>query len=136
MTAPDASPTSDLLASRYGRTGPGRGVLIVAGVIVVAFLAWLGWATWVHATPAVESDLSGFEVVDEHAATASVDVAVHGDATGVRCLVRAVSEDHTPVGELSWVPTEGRNEVEVRTERRATSVELVGCTAAGQGRPR
>ncbi len=136
MTAPDASPTSDLLASRYGRTGPGRGVLAVAGVIVVAFLAWLAWATWVHATPTVESDLSGFEVVDEHAATASVDVAVHGDAAGVRCLVRAVSEDHTPVGELSWVPTEGRNEVEVRTERRATSVELVGCTAAGQGRPR
>lgn len=136
MTASETSPGGDLLARRYGRPGPGRGVLALATVIAVAFLGWLAWATWDHATPVVESELSGFDVTDDHAATAYVDVALHGDAAGARCLVRAVSADHTPVGELSWIPTDGRNDVVIRTERRATSVELVGCTAPGQQRPR
>ena len=45
------------------------------------------------------------------------------------CLLRAIAEDHTTVGEVAFEPVDGRNEVSVRTERRATSVELVGCTA-------
>ncbi|MEZ5092014.1 DUF4307 domain-containing protein [Nocardioides sp.] len=132
--------TDELLRQRYGRGGRARGTLVAAVVVSAAFLVWLGWAAWSHATPTVESDLVGFSVVDDHAATARVDVVIHGgvdpDQAGVRCLVRASSVDFTPVGELSWVPTPGRNEVTVRTERRATTVELVGCTATDQKRPR
>jgi hypothetical protein len=111
---------------------------VVAFAVVVSglFLGWLAWATWIHATPAVESELLGYDVVDDHEATARVDVALHSGADDVRCLVRATSIDHTPVGEVSWVPTDGRNDVTIRTERLATSVELVGCTASGQPRPR
>ena len=44
--------------------------------------------------------------------------------------------DHTTVGEVAFTPTDGLNEVVVRTERRATTVEKLGCTAPGQNRPR
>jgi hypothetical protein len=39
------------------------------------------------------------------------------------------------VGEAHFSPVNGANTVEVRTERLATAVNLVGCTAAGQGQP-
>ena len=52
-------------------------------------------------------------------------------------MLRAYAEDHTVVGELSFTPERsGRTDQTVRTERRATSVELMGCTAEGQNRPR
>ncbi len=140
MTTPADPQTADLMRDRYGRRGPGRAVLALAVTVAAVFLGWLAWATWSHATPTVESELLGYTVVDEHAATARVDVALRTDldaeAAGVRCLVRATSVDHTPVGELSWVPSDGRQEVTIRTERLATSVELVGCTASDQPRPR
>ena len=52
------------------------------------------------------------------------------------CTLRAFAEDHSTVGELAFEPVDGRNEVTLRTERRATSVTLLGCTAPGQPRPR
>ena len=141
MTQPSPSlPPRQRPEGRYGAPSrSGRLVLLaVVSVVVVTFLGWLAWAAWFHATPVVTSDLTAFEVIDEHQATALVDVALADDAAekDVRCVVRALSEDHTPVGEKSFVPTDGRNEVAIRTERRATSVELVGCTAEGQPRPR
>jgi Domain of unknown function (DUF4307) len=126
----------DLLRQRYGRRGPSRPVLVLAVVVSALFLVWLAWVTWVHSTPEIESELIGYAVTDDHDATARVDVSIRGDGEGARCLVRATSLDHTPVGELSWEPTDGRNDVTIRTERRATTVELVGCTAPGQSRPR
>lgn len=136
MSSSSETPAADLLAERYGRRGPGRGVIAFAIVVSGLFLGWLAWATWLHSTPRVESELLGYDVTDDHEATARVEVALHAGADGVRCLVRATSVDHTPVGELSWRPTDGRNDVTIRTERLATSVELVGCTAVGQSRPR
>jgi len=52
------------------------------------------------------------------------------------CRVRALAEDKTAVGELAFTPVDGVNEVVIRTERRATSVEKLGCTAPDQPRPR
>ena len=136
MSSSPDTPTADLLSQRYGRRGPGRGVIALAVVICTLFLGWLAWAIWIQVTPEVRSKLQAYDVVDAHEATARVEVALRTDADGVRCLVRATSVDHTPVGELSWVPTDGRNDVTIRTERRATSVELIGCTGPGQPRPR
>ncbi len=51
------------------------------------------------------------------------------------CRLRAFAEDHTTVGELAFTPDPdaGRRQVvEVRTERRATALESLGCTADGQ----
>jgi hypothetical protein len=124
------------MTQRYGRRGPGRATMGLVVVVVAAFLGWLAWVVWWEISPTVESELVGYDVVDDHAATARVSVTLHGDGDGVRCLVRATSSDHSPVGDLSWEPTPGRNDLRIRTERQATSVELIGCTAPGQSRPR
>ena len=58
------------------------------------------------------------------------------DGVVASCTLRAFAEDHTVVGELVFAPKGGKSDQSVRTERRATSVELLGCTAPGQNRPR
>lgn len=131
--------SQDLLTERYGATSPWRRRSLIAVVVLVVTVAsaWLAWTTLVHASPSVRSDIVGFEVVDDHTATAVVDVRVEDDATDVQCLVRAYATDKVVVGERVFTPAgDGRTEVRVRTERLATAVENVGCTADGQPRPR
>ncbi len=126
------------LADRYGAPAPWRRrVLLGASVaLAAAFLGWLGWTMWAQSTPKVESSMVGYDVVDEHAVEVTVRVDLADDVEA-SCLLRASAEDHTIVGELSFTPTgSGRTVQTVRTERRATSVELIGCTAPGQSRPR
>jgi hypothetical protein len=130
------TPTADV-ADRYGRPQPWRrtAVVVGSGLVGVLGLVWLAWATLFHASPAVSSELVSWEVVDDNAVTARIDVVLRGspDAT---CEVRAIAADHTVVGEASFTPADGRNEVPVRTERRASAVENVGCTTPDQHRPR
>jgi hypothetical protein len=134
---------SDALAARYGAPSPGRRRLLVVVSVAVAavFLGWLGWAAIFHSDPEVRSEMLTYTIDGEHGATARVDVRLGDDAVEATCLLRAVAEDHTVVGELSFTVT-GADvasgtvlERQVRTERRATSVELMGCTAPGQPRP-
>ncbi len=125
------------LAARYGAPTPGRRRLVLVSVACLAAvsLGWLGWTAWFHATPDVRSELVGFSVVSAHETTAKVDVSV-ADGVDATCTLRAYSADHTTVGELTFEPRHGRNSVAVRTEREATSIENIGCTAPGQPRPR
>ena len=132
---------SALLADRYGAPRPGRrrAVVAVCLVVVLAFLSWLAWTTWEHANPRVDSELLSFEVVDEHTATAVLQIEFADDDVVASCLLRAIAEDHSSVGDLSFTPDPGRGDrfvVTIRTERRATSVESVGCVADGQSRRR
>ena len=127
------------LADRYGAPAPWRRTaLMVASVaLAAAFLGWLGWTIWAQSTPEVESSIIGYDVVGDHEATATVRVELADDDVEATCLLRAYAEDHTIVGEHSFTPADsGRTEQAFRTERRATSVELIGCTAPGQERPR
>jgi hypothetical protein len=129
------------LGDRYGAPTPGRRRLLAAlsTVLAVTFLGWLGWTAWAHATPDVESAMVGYHVADEHSATARVEVHLKDAGVRASCLLRAFAEDHTVVGELSFTPEYGAHqpvELSVRTELRATSVQLVGCTAPGEPRPR
>ena len=133
--------SQDSLQDRYGAPAPWRRTAVVAAsaVLALVFLAWLGWTAWSHSTPDVQSALVGYEVVDEHVATAEVDVRLSDEDVRASCRVRAYAEDHTTVGERSFTPSYAGPQpltVEVRTERRATSVELVGCTTPGEPRPR
>jgi hypothetical protein len=111
--------------------------VLVGAVAVVAavFLGWLAWTAVFHATPAVESELTSYDVVDDGSASAVVIVSLADDVVA-SCRIRAFADDHTTVGEVAFEPVDGRNEVTLRTERRATSVTLLGCTAPGQPRPR
>lgn len=125
------------LAERYGAPSRAGRLLLVglAAVVGVVFLGWLAWVAWFHGNPAVSSELVAYDVVDAHTATATLEVSLD-DGVDATCTVRALAEDHTVVGEVSFAPADGRNEVEIRTEREATTVDKVGCTAPGQQRPR
>jgi hypothetical protein len=134
--------SQDPLADRYGRPRPWRQRAIVAACVAVGalFLGWLAWSAWSHATPDVQSDLVSFDVVDEHTATAVVEVRfADDDVVRASCTLEAYAEDHTLVGTASFAADPGhggRYEETLRTERRATSVTLVGCLAPGQTQPR
>ncbi|MFT4262065.1 MAG: DUF4307 domain-containing protein [Nocardioides sp.] len=126
------------LRERY-RARPSRWgavFLAIGAVLLVGLAAWLVWVIAIKVNPAVTSSLSQWEVVDEHTVSATVTVHLDEGATDPSCLLRATAEDHTTVGELPFTPVDGSNEITVRTERRATSLESVGCTAHGQNDPR
>jgi len=130
------------MAGRYGGQTPRRrrAVIVVSGVVGVLALAWLAWAGWSQSTPDVESNLQSFEVVDSHSVEATVVVDIRSEGVTANCLVRAVGTDHSVVGERNFEATgdsgASRHDVTLRTERKATSVELIGCTSPDQSRPR
>jgi hypothetical protein len=108
--------------------------LIVGALVAVVFLVWVAWAAWFHATPSVKSQLIQYEFNGDHLAVVHVDVKLDVGVSA-DCVVQALADDHSIVGEAHFSPVDGANTVEVRTERLATAVNLVGCTAAGQGQP-
>jgi hypothetical protein len=130
------------MSDRYGTDSPGRRRLVIAlsGVVGLVALAWLAWAVWFQSNPDVTSSLNTFHVVDAHSATASVAVRTAEKDVKASCLVRAVGADHSVVGELNFAVTGVKGtihrDVTLRTEREATSVEMVGCTTKDQSRPR
>jgi len=134
----------DSLTERYGAPSPVARRALVAVVVVVAaaFLGWLGWTAFFHGDPDVTSELVTFNVDDEHRVTTRVDVRIDDEDVVATCLLRAIAEDHTVVGELSFEvrasDLDDGNVLErvIRTERRATSVDPIGCTTADQQRPR
>lgn len=138
--------TSDsaVLDDRYGRRRPVRRLVLIGASVAlfVIFGGWLAWVIWDSSTPEIESDLVSWKVVDDHTATARVDVRLRDRNVEATCKLRAYAKDHTNVGELSFaVPGPdfdegGPVERTIRTERKATSVELVGCTTPTQKRPR
>ena len=128
--------TTDL-TDRYGAPARWRRPAAVglAVVLAVVGLTWLAWTAWFHGSPDVRSEVITFEVTSDHEVETRVDVQLE-DGVEASCRVRALAEDKTAVGELAFTPVDGANEVVIRTERRATSVEKLGCTAPGQPRPR
>ena len=133
---------TDPLAGRYGGQSPRRrrAVIIASGVVGVLAIAWLAWAGWSEGTPDVQSNLQSFDVVDRHQAEATVIVDRRSKDVTANCLVRASGADHSVVGELNFEVTgdsgASRHDITLRTEREATSVELIGCTTEDQSRPR
>ena len=131
----------DVVDERYGAPAPWRRRAVVAASVVVAalFLTWLGWAVYDHSTPRVTSELETFSVQDDHTVTAVLVVTLDGADVTASCTLRAYAADHTTVGEVTFTPdpAQGRRQLQtIRTERRATSVDDIGCTAPGQDRPR
>jgi len=107
----------------------------LTGLLAAVALSWLVWTAGFHSTPDVSSELITFDVTSDYETAATMQVKLE-DGVDATCRVRAYAEDHTSVGELAFTPVDGDNPVVVRTERRATSVEKLGCTAPGQPRPR
>jgi hypothetical protein len=131
----------DGLAERYGAPSANRHRLLVAATVVLAlvFLGWLAWTVVGSSQAEVTSKLEGFSVVDDSTVSVVLLVSLADDEVEATCRLRALAEDHTTVGELAFTPEPAagrRQTVEIRTERRATAVESLGCTAEGQKRPR
>ena len=131
------------LASRYG--SPNRTArfaqLTVVAVVVAALLVWLVWVMMVHSRPLVHSQALSYQVEGDHAASARFTVVRRGADVRASCLLRAYAEDHAVVGEANVPVAAGEPRrttigATVRTERRATTVELLGCVSEGQSRRR
>lgn len=126
------------LDQRYGRPSPvqRRALIALIALVAVAAAAWLGWVIVYQSNPKVTSDLLAFTVDSDHEVAGVIKVARSTTATNATCYLRALAEDHGVVGELALPVTEGaktqRETFTMRTERAATSVELLGCTAPGQ----
>lgn len=129
------------LAERY--RGPGRAqrlvALVVVATLVVSGVGLLTWTVIFQSNPSVRSDLTAFTVPDDHRAVATITVARASRSTKATCRLRALAADYTVVGEVDRRvfdgPAEQTLRVELRTERRATAVDLVGCTTPDQPRP-
>ncbi|MBJ7356552.1 DUF4307 domain-containing protein [Nocardioides sp.] len=133
--------TQDAMAERYGAPSPARRrALVIATVgIALVFLGWLAWTVAGHTQTEVTSEMEGFSVIDDSTVSVVLVVSLDEEAEGASCRLRAFAEDHTTVGELAFAPDPGagrRNVVEIRTDRRATAVESLGCTTDGQKQPR
>jgi hypothetical protein len=126
------------LTERYGAPSRATRLLVVTATAAVAVLGlvWLVWATLFHGRPMVTSKLVGFDVGGEHVATARFSVVRRESDVRASCLLRAYADDHSIVGErtvsVSSGPTTRIVDAAVRTERRATALEVMGCTAPGQ----
>ena len=135
MSTPGSS-----LQQRYGAPSPARRAIVigVAAALVLAFLGWLAWATLGNADPAVSSEEIGHEVLDDHTAVVTVRITYGDEPVTASCHAAALAEDKMSVGEVTYSPDpdEGPDyRIEIRTDRRATTVQWDGCTAEGQPRP-
>jgi uncharacterized protein DUF4307 len=131
----------DTLDRRYGVAAPWRRRALVGGcaLLVLVFGTWVAWTVYEHATPSVTSELETFSIDDDHSATAVLVVALDSADVRATCTLRALAEDHATVGELTFTPdpAKGRRQIQtIRTDRRATSVTSLGCTAPGQDQAR
>ncbi len=130
------------MTQRYGAPSRTRRrtTLVVSGLVGALALGWLAWATWFQSNPEVQSALVSSKVVDQHSVTARVSVQPASRSVVASCRLRAYAEDHSVVGERSFRVRDVSGSVSLtvpfRTEREATAVEMVGCTAPGQSRPR
>jgi hypothetical protein len=133
--------SAQTLDERYGARSPRRRRVIIAAstVLALAFLGWLGWVVYETLTPKVTSSLERFQIVDDHTATAVVAVSLSSTDVEATCQLRAYASDHTTVGATSFTPDPSKGQaqtVQIKTERRATAIESLGCTAPGQDKPR
>ena len=132
---------SHSLPQRYGAPPRWRRYALIGLVVVVvgAFAVVWTWITISQSDPPVSSELITSEIVDDHTATAVIRVQWGDEPVDAECTVRAIAPDKAVVGQHTFVPDPDAGpdyEVEVATERRATAVENIGCTADGQPRPR
>ncbi|MGP3954153.1 DUF4307 domain-containing protein [Streptomyces sp. 7N604] len=127
-------------AARYGRSADARAdrkLKIVGAVLGAALLAVIAWSGVSYiAGQDVSGELIKFKVVSDAAVEVHLEVRKDAGTPGV-CTLRAQAEDGTEVGwkDLRFEERGGRVDRvgTVRTTRRATAVELVGCKAATAG---
>jgi hypothetical protein len=131
------------LTQRYGRrrsrTARVVALLLVAG-LVLSSGAYLVWVLSARVDPEAQGDIVSYDVRSDHVTVARLQVVRETQSTEATCILSAVATDGSVVGELTVPVTDGPVrqvvEVELRTERRATTVMTNGCTTPGQPQAR
>jgi hypothetical protein len=98
MTTPGPT-TQDMLDDRYGR-GWSRGrvvAAVVGGGIALVAVALFAWMTVSSALDAVDSDTTGFQVVDQHSVMLDFQISAPAGRS-VACAIEAQDEQHGVVG--------------------------------------
>ncbi|MFD3947338.1 DUF4307 domain-containing protein [Streptomyces sp. NPDC058579] len=121
---------------RYGRSADERAdrkLKIAGAVLGVLFLGLMGWFGWHYVVESrISAEMIKFDVVSDTEVQVHLEVRKDVDAQGV-CTLRSRSEDGAEVGRKDVRFDEARGRIDtvvtVRTTARATSAELVGCSA-------
>ncbi|MEU3609964.1 DUF4307 domain-containing protein [Streptomyces sp. NPDC035033] len=121
---------------RYGRSADeaaDRKLKVAGAVLGVLFLALIGWFGWYHVVGSkVSAEMIKFDVVSDSEVQVHLEVRKDEGIAGV-CTLRSRSEDGAEVARKDVVVDDPAGRVDrvfsLRTTARATSAELLGCTA-------
>lgn len=92
--------TEAILDDRYGRSRAAASRRVVLVVVVTAGLiaaAVLAWATWTSNADAVDSDATGYQLVDDHSVTVTFQVTAPVNRA-IACALEAQDVEHGIVG--------------------------------------
>ncbi|MFJ2745040.1 DUF4307 domain-containing protein [Streptomyces sp. NPDC087440] len=126
---------------RYGRSADERAdrkLKIIGSVLGVLLLLVIGWIGYGY----ISKQVISAEMIKFDLNSSQTEVRVHleirkdADATGT-CTVRAIAESGAEVGRKDVrVDQKGQTRIDeiypIRTTAKATSAELLSCTADGQ----
>ncbi|MEE1817219.1 DUF4307 domain-containing protein [Streptomyces sp. SP18ES09] len=121
---------------RYGRSADERAdrkLRVVGAVLGVVFLGVMGWFGWYYVVDnKISAEMIKFEVVSDAEVQVHLEIRKDEDAEGV-CTLRSRSEDGTEVARKDVRVDDAASRIDrvftLRTTARATSAELIGCTA-------
>ncbi|MEU5917821.1 DUF4307 domain-containing protein [Streptomyces sp. NPDC004288] len=121
---------------RYGRSADERAdrkLRVVGAVLGVVFLGVLGWFGWYYVVDnKISAEMIKFEVVSDAEVQVHLEIRKDEGAEGV-CTLRSRSEDGTEVARKDVRVDDAASRIDrvftLRTTARATSAELIGCTA-------
>ncbi|GGO34934.1 MULTISPECIES: DUF4307 domain-containing protein [Streptomyces] len=119
---------------RYGRSADERAdrklkiVGAALGVLLLGVVGWFGYDS--IAGSKVSGEIIKFDVVSDKAVEVHLEVRKDADANGY-CTIRSQAENGAEVGRADFRFDQDKGRVDktvtLRTTKRATSAELVGC---------
>ncbi|MFD6437502.1 DUF4307 domain-containing protein [Streptomyces venezuelae] len=128
---PDGLPEGRYGRSRTADEAADRKLKIVGSVLGVVLLGVVGWFGYDYINGAkLSGEVIKFDVVSDHAVEAHLEVRKDAGAKGY-CTLRSQAESGDEVGRKDFRFDDRTDRVDrvvtLRTTKKATSVELLGC---------